>query len=175
MVLEFTTEAILGALAIFALRVCDMSLDTIRVLFVVRGKKKLAWVLGFFQSAIFVLAISQVLTNLTNYLYVIGYAAGFATGNVIGMLIDERMAIGHIHLTIVSPASGAALAEKLRAHGFAVTEVAGRGLNGMVSLLHVDVMRRRIDEVETITLEEDPEAFITAEELRTIRRGFWRA
>lgn len=171
----FTSEALVGALLIFMLRVGDMTLDTVRVLFVVRGKKKLAWVLGFFQAIIFVVAISQVLTNLTNILNVLGYASGFATGNVIGMLIEERLAIGHIHLTIVSPAHGTALAEKLRAQGFAVTEISGRGLNGMVALLHVDVMRRRIDEVETITLEEDPEAFITAEELRTIRRGFWRA
>lgn len=171
----FTPAAILGAVGIFFLRVGDMSLDTIRVLFVVRGKKKLAWVLGFFQSLIFVVAISQVLTNLTNVLNILGYAAGFATGNVVGMLIEERLAIGHIHLTIVSPARGAGIAEKLREGGFGVTEIAGRGLNGMVSLLHVDVSRRQIDEVETITLEADPEAFITAEELRTIRRGFWRA
>ena len=83
-------SAWLGALFVFFMRVLDMSCDTLRVLFVVRGKKKLSWILGFAQSAIFVVAISQVLTHLDNPLTVIGYAAGFATGNVVGMYIEER-------------------------------------------------------------------------------------
>jgi len=118
------------------------------VLFVVRGRKLLAWILGFFQSAVFIIAISSVLTNDQNVLTIIGYAGGFATGNVVGMWIEERLAIGHIHLTIVSPARGAAITDMLRAQGYAVTEISGRGLNGMVTLLHVDVMRRQLDSVE---------------------------
>jgi uncharacterized protein YebE (UPF0316 family) len=175
MTLDFSPHAFLIALGIFFLRIGDMSLDTIRVLFVVRGKKQLAWVLGFAQSLIFVVAISQVLTNLTNPLSIVGYAAGFATGNVVGMLIEGRLAIGHIHVSVVSPSCGTAIAEALRKEGYAVTEISGRGLQGTVALLHVDVMRRRLDEVETIVLETDPEAFVTAEEVRPIRRGFWRA
>jgi uncharacterized protein YebE (UPF0316 family) len=172
---EFSTKVLLIALGIFFLRVGDMSLDTIRVLFVVRGKKKLAWVLGFFQALIFVVAISSVLANVKNPLTIIGYAGGFATGNVVGMLIEERLAIGHIHLSIISPARGSAIVELLRENGYAVTEMTGRGLNGVVTVLSVDVMRRKIDEVETLVLEADPEAFITAEDVRPIRRGFWRA
>ncbi|HPH96359.1 MAG TPA: DUF2179 domain-containing protein [Anaerolineaceae bacterium] len=168
-------SAWLGALTIFALRVADMSLDTMRMLFVVRGKKKLAWVLGFFQSAIFVIAISSVLSNLNNPLNVIGYAAGFATGNVVGMLIEERLAIGHIHLSIISRMRGSAIAEALRASGYAVTEIPARGKDGTVSLLYVSVLRKDVDSVETIVLESDPQAFITAEDVRPVRRGFWRS
>lgn len=175
MQLDFSGQAFLIMLGIFALRVCDMSLDTIRVLFVVRGRKKLAWMLGFMQSLIFVIAISTVLSNLKSPLSVIGYAAGFATGNVVGMFIEERLAIGHIHLTIVSPSRGAAVAEILRKNGYAVTEVSGRGMTGTVTLLLVDVIRRKVDEVETLILEADREAFVTAEDVRPIRRGFWRA
>jgi uncharacterized protein YebE (UPF0316 family) len=163
------------ALLIFGLRVVDMALDTIRVLFVVRGNKGLAWVLGFFQALVFVLAISSVLANLDNPLNILGYAAGFATGNVVGMLIEERMAIGYMHLQIVSPRRGAALAEQLRAAGYAVTELPGRGKNGAVNILHVDVRRRNQAEVETIVLEADPDAFVTTEEVRPLRRGFWRS
>jgi uncharacterized protein YebE (UPF0316 family) len=173
--LTLTWHSLLVALGIFALRVCDMSLDTIRVLFVVRGRKGLAWALGFMQSLIFVIAISSVLANLDNPLNIVGYAAGFATGNVVGMTIEERLAIGHLQLTIISPMRGAAIAELLREHGYAVTEVAGRGLSGTVTLLHVGVMRKNLDEVETLVLEADPEAFVTAEEIRPVRRGFWRA
>ncbi len=175
MELVFTPQILLGALGIFALRVADMSLDTIRVLLVVRGKKGLVWILGFLQALIFVVAISSVLSNLNNPLNVLGYAAGFATGNVIGMLIEERLAIGHIQLTIVSSARGSAIAEALRQHGYAVTEVPARGRNGTVALMHVGVMRRNMDDVETLILEADPEAFVTAEEVRPVRRGFWRA
>jgi uncharacterized protein YebE (UPF0316 family) len=173
--LVLTPQAFLIALGIFTLRVSDMSLDTIRVLFVVRGRRRLAWMLGFLQSLIFVVAISTVLTNLESPLSILGYAAGFATGNVVGMYVEERLAIGHIKLTIISPARGSAVAEILRQNGFAVTELSGRGLNGTVTLLHVDVIRRRLDEVDTLVLEADQEAFITAEEVRPIRRGFWRA
>jgi len=162
-------------LGIFALRLADMALDTIRVLFVVRGRKGLAWVLGFFQSLLFVIAISQVLVNLTNVLSIIGWAAGFATGNVVGMLIEEKMAIGHILFTIISTARGAAIAEELRKNGFAVTEIPARGRGGMVTLLQCNVLRKDMDNVETIVLEADPEAFVTADEVRPIRRGYWRA
>lgn len=168
-------SAWLMALGIFALRVSDMSLDTIRVLFVVRGKKGLAWLLGITQSAIFVLAISSVLANLNNPLNVIGYAAGFATGNVIGMVIEERLAFGHIQLSIISPKRGAAVAASLRSNGFAVTEIPAHGKDGTVFVLLVNVFRRDIDHVNKNVQEIDPDAFITAEDVRPVRRGFWRA
>lgn len=170
-----TTQAIISAFLIFALRVSDMSLDTIRVLFVVRGRKGLAWVLGAMQSLIFVIAITRVLANLDNPLNIVGYAFGFATGNVIGMMIEERLAIGHIHLTVISSMRGAAISEKLRSGGFAVTEIPARGKNGMVSVLHCDILRKDVDHVETLILETDPDAFVTAEDVRPVRRGFWRA
>jgi uncharacterized protein YebE (UPF0316 family) len=171
----FSSQALLGAGVIFLLRVMDMSLDTLRVLMVMRGRKGIAWGLGFFQAAIFILAITRVLSNLNNPLNVIGYAAGFATGNVVGMWIEERLAIGHIHLSIFSPRRGAALVERLRTEGYAVTELSGRGKDGMVSLLHCNILRKNVGRVNRIVKEVDEEAFITSEEIRPVRRGFWRA
>ena len=168
-------QAWLMAGLIFLLRVSDMTLDTLRVLVVMRGRKAIAWILGFFQAGIFVLAISSVLENLNNPLNIAGYAAGFATGNVVGMLIEERLAIGHILLSIVSPRRGSAIAENLRGEGYAVTEIPARGKDGMVSLLYVNVLRRNTDRVKKLANEIDPEAFITAEDVRPIRHGFWRA
>lgn len=170
-----TPQAWLGAVLIFSLRVSDMTLDTLRVLFVMRGRKAVAWVLGFFQATIFVLAISSVLSNLDNPLNIIGYAAGFATGNVVGMLIEERLAIGHINVSIVSSARGNAIAENLRDQGYAVTEIPARGRDGMVSLLNCSVRRKNVEKVRRLVNNIDPEAFITAEDVRPIRRGFWRA
>ncbi len=165
----------LGALTIFALRVTDMTLDTLRMLFVVRGNKGIAWVLGFCQSVIFVIAFTSVLKNLANPLNIVGYAAGFATGNVVGILIEERLAIGYIHMQIVSSRRGTALAEKLREAGFGVTEIPARGKDGTVSVLSLNVRRRRVGMVEGIVHENDETAFVTMEEVRMFRRGFWRA
>ena len=163
------------ALVIFLLRICDMSMDTIRVLFVVRGKKLYVFVLGFMQAVIFVVAISSVLTKMSNLLNVLAYALGFATGNVVGMLIENRLAIGHTMVTIISSRLGANIAERLRASGYAVTEISGRGKDGTVFELHVSINRRDVDAVETVVLESDPQAFVTAEDIRPVRRGFFRA
>jgi uncharacterized protein YebE (UPF0316 family) len=175
MELGLTPQAFLGAGLIFLLRVMDMTLDTLRVLVVMRGRKSIAWVLGFFQALIFVLAISSVLSNLDNPLNVVGYAAGFATGNVVGMWIEEKLAIGHIHLNIVSSRLGSAIAEQLRAAGYAVTEIPARGKDGMVALLNISVLRKNVAQVHKLVNEVDPDAFITAEDVRPVRRGFWRA
>ncbi len=175
MELVLTPEAFLGAGMIFLLRVLDMTLDTLRVLVVMRGRKPIAWVLGFFQALIFVVAISSVLKDLTNILNIIGYAAGFATGNVVGMWIEERLAIGHTHMSIVSSRLGSAIAERIREEGFAVTEIPARGKDGMVTLLNLSVLRRYVAQVHQIVNQIDPTAFITAEDVRPVRRGFWRA
>ena len=160
---------------IFVLRVLDMSLDTLRVLVVMRGRRAAAWVLGFFQALIFVLAISSVLNDLDNPLNILGYAAGFATGNVIGMLIEGRLAVGFMQMTIISSSRGAAIAQALRKSGYAVTEIPAHGKDGKVAVLHCSARRREVDDIDTIVLEADPSAFVTAEDVRPVRRGFWRA
>ena len=168
-------SAWLISLGIFLLRVIDMTFDTLRMLFVVRGRKGISWVLGFCQSVVFVVAITTVLSHLDNPLNIVGYAAGFATGNVVGMWIEERLAIGHIHLQIISPRRGVILAQKLRQAGFGVTEIPARGRDGMVSLLSCSVLRKDVSGVEKIVHATDAEAFMTSEDMRPIRHGFWRA
>jgi len=171
----FNIPVYLLPLLIFSLRVVDMTLDTLRVLFVIRGKKPLAWVLGFAQSALWVVAITSVLNNLNNLWNIIGYAGGFATGNVIGMLIEERLAIGHGHMRIISSRRGAAIAEALREAGYAATELSGRGKDGTVSVISSSVRRRDIMSVQKEIYKIDDDAFITVEDIRPLHRGFWRA
>ncbi len=168
-------EAWLGALFIFALRLIDMSLDTLRMLFVVRGRKVIAWFVGFFKSFLFVVAITSVLRDINNPLTIIGYSAGFATGGVVGMYIESKLALGHTHLKIISTRWGAALAESLRMAGYAVTEIPARGKDGMVSILSVSVLRKDVADVQRIINEKDPDAFVTSEDVRPLRRGYWRA
>jgi uncharacterized protein YebE (UPF0316 family) len=175
MELVLSPEAWLSAGLIFILRVTDMSLDTLRVLFVMRGRKAIAWVLGFVQAAVYVMAIVTVLRDLTNPLNIIGYAAGFATGVVLGMAIEEKLAIGHVHMRIISSRLGSGVAEKLRSEGYAVTEVPARGKDGMVTMLNCSVLRKDVKKVHLMVNDVDELAFITSEEIRPIRRGFWRA
>jgi uncharacterized protein YebE (UPF0316 family) len=160
---------------IFALRVSDMSLDTLRVLFVIRGLKPLAWLLGFFQSLLWVIAITSVLSNLDNLWNIIAYAGGFATGNVVGMTIEERLAIGHSNMQIISSRWGSAIAETIREKGYAATEIPARGKDGTVSMISCSIRRRDIKVVRQEVNKIDPDAFITVEDIRPLHRGFWRS
>jgi len=171
----FSSSAWLAALLIFCLRITDMSLDTLRTLFGVRGRKGIVWVLGFCQSAVYVIAITKVLSNLGNPLTILGYAAGFATGNVIGIAVEARLAVGHIQLQIISRHHGAALAKVLRDAGYGVTEISARGRDGTVRLLNTSVLRKDLAHAKRIVHQTDAEAFMTSEDVRPIRRGFWRA
>lgn len=166
---------LLITVGIFFLRVTDMSLDTLRVLFVIRGRRPLAWILGFMQSALWVIAITSVLNNLDNLWNIVAYASGFASGNVVGMIIEERLAIGYSHLRIISSRRGDAIVEAVRAAGYAATEVAGRGKDGTVALISCSVRRRDISRVQKEIYKKDPDAFVTLEEIRPLHRGYWRA
>jgi uncharacterized protein YebE (UPF0316 family) len=166
--------AIYTVLLIFTLRVLDIAAATLRMLMVVRGRKLNAWLLGFVQAMLFVLAIQAVLSDLDNWINIVAYAMGFATGTVVGMLIEERIAIGFKHIRIISSRRGTELAEYLRSQGYAVTEVAGRGKDGMVSMLNCTVQRKDMPQIEMLVKEKDEQAFITADDVIPVSRGFWR-
>lgn len=165
--------SIQAGLFIFALRILDISLYTLRLLMVTRGRKWLAATFAFFQSILFVTAIRAVLNNLDDPYIVLGYAAGFATGLVVGMSLEARLAIGYTHLRIISSRRGAQISESLRQAGYGVTEIAARGMDGMVTILNCNVHRRETNDVTRLVESIDPKSFITAEAVRTVRRGFW--
>lgn len=165
----------IGALIIFSFRVLNIALDTLRMIFTLRGMKIWSWVVGFTVSLIYVLLLTSVLSNLNNPLYIIAYAAGFATGGVVGMWIEERLAIGFTNIQIISPRRGAEIAQKLREGGYAVTEIPARGKDGMVSMLSLSVRRKQMLSVEKIINECDDAAFVTSEDVHPVHRGYFRA
>ena len=160
-------------LIIFGLRTLDITVATLRMLLVIRGRKTLAWIFGLFQSASFVLGIAGVLSNLSNPLNLLAYAAGFATGNVVGITIEARLGPGRSLLRIVSSTWGALLTETLRGFGHGVTEVMARGLNGTVSVIYCYVPRREVFSTKAEILSVDPEAFVTVQDVRQLRGGWW--
>lgn len=175
MELSISSEAWLWAGLIFILRVANMSLDTLRVKMVMRGRKVAAWFLGFIQTIIHVGVLTSVIQDLSNIINLVAYAGGFATGNVVGMWVEERLAIGHINLRIISPNLGVAIVKRLREEGYAITEIPARGKDGAVTLLNASIYRRHVGEVMGMVEQIDPNAFMTAEDTRPVRRGFWRA
>lgn len=173
MELSFTQQDVLMAFGIFMLRVVNQSLDTLRVVMMLRGRKLETWILGFLETVIFIVALSSVITGLDNVLNIVGYSAGFATGNTLGMWVEDRLAIGFINLRIVSPKRGTALVQHLREAGYGVTEIPARGKDGMVSLINLSVRRKEVDQVQALVESVDGTAFVTSEETRPLRRGFW--
>ena len=167
-------DILLFAGLIFGLRLVDITLYTLRLLMVTRGRKALAWIFSFIKSLIFLVIIQLVLDRVDDWLTITAYAGGFATGLVLGMLLEERIALGFTHLRIISPKRGAELTELLREEGHAVTEISSRGKDGMVTLLDCNVRRRKTGEVVQLISNLDPEAFITASPVRSAQHGFFR-
>ncbi len=165
---------IAAGLFVFTMRVADMSLDTLRMLFVMRGRKVLAGTLGAIQATVFILAVTTVLQGPLNPLTVIGYALGFGAGVIIGMVVEERLAIGYVMFRVYSPAQGETIAQALRDAGFAVTEFTAQGRDGVVTVINSAVARRHTHKVRRIVLQADAEAFITVDEVHPLQRGFFR-
>lgn len=163
----------LSALQIFVLRIMNMSLDAMRLIMLRRGYRLLTWFFGFAQSIVFVIIVREVFTDLGNWAKVMGYALGFATGMVIGMWFEERLAVGYTHLRIISYGRGTKLTTQLRSLGYAATEVSGQGKDGTVTLINCGVKRRNVRKVESVVSVIDPQAFITAEDVSPVQKGLW--
>jgi uncharacterized protein YebE (UPF0316 family) len=161
-----------GPLVIFLLRIVDVSLATIRMLLAVRGVKFVAPLIGFFEVLIWIVAIGSAIQHLDSPLHLMGYAAGFATGTLVGMTIEEKMAFGMATVRIVSRHGGVELAEALRDQGFGVTEFAGQGREGRVEVVYVALPRRELPQVFREVATWDADAFVTVEEPRSIQRGW---
>jgi uncharacterized protein YebE (UPF0316 family) len=162
----------LQGLLIFGLRIIDMSLSTLRLMMMTRGYKLLTATFGFFGSAVFVIAIRPVIQDLDDWRKLIGYAAGFSTGMLLGLYLEERLGMGFTLFRIVSSRRGVELAARLRTAGYAVTEIAAWGKDGNVALLHCIVQRRRLEELIALVNLVDPEAFIAAQDVRSLQRGY---
>jgi uncharacterized protein YebE (UPF0316 family) len=161
------------ALLIFALRIGDVSIGTLRMLFAMRGKRALAAGLGLVESGVFIFAISSALKDAsTNPMLMVGYACGFATGTYVGMTIEGWIASGTILARIISKKSSAAVADALREAGFGVTAVAGQGKSLDVLLLFVVAPRRRAKEMLRVVSGIDPEAFTTCDPVNEAKGGY---
>ena len=156
---------------IFLARVCDVTIGTVRIIFVSKGKKRLASFLGFFEVLIWIIAISQIMKNLNNFACYIGYAAGFATGNFIGITVEEKLAMGTLVVKIFANGCTEKLMNSIKALGCGVTCLEGRGTTGPVHVVQTVIKRSLLPEVEQLIREINPKAFYEIEEVRSVNAG----
>ena len=160
-----------GPLVILCLRIVDVSLDTLRVLFVVRGRKAIAGGIGFFQAMIWIFAVGNAIKHLDSVWHILGYAGGFGLGTIVGVTIENALAYGLSTVRIVSRHAGVEIAQALRDRGFGVTEMAGIGRDGSVEIINSVVQRQDLDVVMRIVDQWDDTAFVTVEEPKVLRGG----
>ena len=160
-----------GALLIFCLRIVDVSCDTMRVIFAIRGKRGIAALLGFIQALVWIFAVANAVKHLDSILHVVGYAGGYATGTFVGVSLEQMIAYGVATVRIVTKKAGADIADALRQRGFGVTEYPGLGRDGNVEIVHSVVQRSHLNEVLEIINTKDEDAFVTVEEPKILSGG----
>jgi uncharacterized protein YebE (UPF0316 family) len=160
---------------VFFARVVDVSLGTLRIIFISRGKRNLAPLLGFVEVFIWITIVSQIVSHAHNILAYLAYAAGFAAGAYVGMYIEDRLAIGTQIIRVIVQNDQHLLTENLHTAGYGVTCVDGQGTTGPVMLVYTVVKRKDMARVIDIIHQTHPNAFITIEDLRSTQAGVFPA
>ena len=155
-------EGFFGPIIVGLLRICDVSLGTLRTILVVQGKKTMAGIVGFFEAGIWVVAVSQIFQHLNqNPWMILGYATGYALGNIIGIWFEQKIGLGFVQINIISLEKSEEIAAELRSSAFGVTTLPAVGLSGSMNITVVDRKKQRklMKLVESI----DHKAFISVQ------------
>ncbi|MEN6294813.1 MAG: DUF5698 domain-containing protein [Chloroherpetonaceae bacterium] len=155
-------------LLIICARIMDVSLDTFRIILVSKGYRTISAMLGFFESFIWIVVVSQIIKGVDNYLYYFAYGIGFALGTYIGVTLEERVSLGQVLVRIVTRLPGEKLSEYLISKNYIVTRVDGIGTLGSVNILLLVIHRKQLDEVIKIIDQYNPNAFYTIEDIRSV-------
>ena len=158
-------------LLIFCARIIDVPIGTLRIIFLAKGKKALVPVLGFFEVLLWLIVITKIVQNVDKPHYYIAYAAGFAAGSWIGMLIDQKLAMGTVLIRIITAKSALTLVESLRGSGYVVTDVPAFGSSGQVNVVFTVVKRKEIDKIVAKIREYNPQAFYTIEDIGYVSKN----
>jgi uncharacterized protein YebE (UPF0316 family) len=148
-----------------------MSLDTMRIIMVGRGRKAVAALVGFFEVCIWLLVARQVIAHLPNVACFFAYALGFATGNYVGMMIEERLAVGFQLVRVITDGSAKELLGLFRKEGYGVTCIPAQGMEGEVEIVFTIVPRKDVQKVVATVRGFNPEAFCSIEDVRDVKAG----
>ena len=156
---------------IFFGRIFDVTLGTLRIIFVSKGEKFKAPIVGFFEVFIWVVIISQILTRANDMVSYVSYAAGYAAGNYVGIIIEKRIAFGIILCRVYTNKSGTKLLKLMSLNGFGATMTHGTGSVNEVDIVETILDRKHLKKVSKIVLEFDKDSFYVIEDIRTRSRG----
>jgi uncharacterized protein YebE (UPF0316 family) len=159
---------IIMPLLIFFARVSDVSINTLRIMFMLNGKKKIAPILGFFEALIWLLAIGQIFQNINNPMSYLAYASGFAMGTFVGMTIEEKLALGRVLVRVITPTPMPELIEYMKEKNFRFTSVGAEGRFGKVNLLFTVMKRDALTEFIGKVKTYNDKAFYTIESVKRI-------
>ena len=162
-------------LLIFLARVFDVTLGTLRIIFTSRGMRNLAPVLGFIETFVWIIAVSSLVKHAQNVAAYVGYAGGFAMGTFVGMMIENRLAMGTVTFRAIIRRNVKELTETLVEAGFGITIVDGRGSSGKVKIIYTTVKRQDLPAVIDIFHRLVPGAFLSVEEVRSTEQGIFPA
>ncbi|WP_339814861.1 DUF2179 domain-containing protein [uncultured Imperialibacter sp.] len=161
------TYVVIPAL-IFLARVCDVSINTIRIIFVMHGKKLLAPLLGFFEAFIWLLAIRQIITNIDAFYSYFAYAGGFATGTFLGMVIEEKLALGRVVVRVITQNPAEQLTAFLKEKGYRYSNLDAESNDGKVNVLFTVVKRDELPTYINIIKKYNPQAYYTVESVKKV-------
>ncbi len=162
-------------LLILLSRVADQSIGTLRLIFVARGMKYAAPIAGFFESLIWLLAVGQIMQHLDNMVCFVAYGAGFAIGNFVGMLLEEKISLGKVLVRIIPKKDTSELVTHLRENHYGLTVVDAHGKDGPVHVIMSIIKRKDIQEFVDIINNYNPNAFYSIEEVRTVKDGVFKS
>ena len=160
---------------IFIARIADVSIGTVRVIFISRGLKYLAPIVGFIEIIIWLLAIGQIMKNLSNPVCYIAYAAGFATGNYVGIWIAEKLSLGVVLIRVITSKDASELVEYLKSAKYGVTSIDAHGSEGEVKVVFTIVPRREVASIVNLIKQFNPKAFYSIEEVGFVEKGTFPA
>ncbi|MBN1953846.1 MAG: DUF2179 domain-containing protein [Anaerolineae bacterium] len=167
-------DIVIQALLILVLRIFGIAISTLGTILTVQGRKLPAILTGSLSALVYILAIAQVVNHMDNLWYVSAYVAGYGLGTWVGMILEERLALGYAEVRIISINDGETVAAALRKAGFGVTEIYGRGQESPVGIIEAIVPRKRVSDAVRLAEKADERAMVTVYEARTVQRGYLR-
>src|SRR3989344_1641413 len=158
-------------LIIFFSRICDVSLGTIRHVFISKGFKKIVPLLGFFEVLIWIIVVAQVMKNLNNWACYLAWAGGFATGTYVGLWIEEKLALGLQVIRIITNQDCTELLNAFKKDNHGITVVDAQGAVGPVKMIFTIIKRKNVKEVVQLIRKYNPTAFYSIEEIKKSSQG----
>lgn len=167
----FDLPILITGIVVFLARICDVSIGTVRTIVTVQGRTGIAFVLAIFEITIWVLVASTVINQVEEQpILVVFYACGYATGNVVGILVERKLAFGINILKVLTRRAGKEIADYLRGKGQPVTVFVGEGMKGPVSELYIACRRRELKWILPEVKKIDPQAFYVIEHARDMSK-----